>query len=301
MPDTPETPGVPGDEVAALRAENGRLRMLLEDKDAKIAELEARVARLVSRNSGNSSMPPSTDDLPGKKPPGRKPRPGGGRKPGKQPGSAGAYLAWNDTPDKTVDVYPADSCECGADLAGAADLGVRYSHQVTDLPEARAETTQYDRHEVACACGRVHVADAPPEAAGAPGTVTYGLNFQAWCVFLMVMHHVPVERCADILASMSGTRPSDGWVHALLERAARSVAAANKTIRALIILARVICGDETPLRAGPGPKSRKKYLQVACTSLLTYYFLGDRDLASFKDFVYSDLHGTVIVHDRYQN
>ena len=55
------------------------------------------------------------------------------------------------------------------------------------------------------------------------------------------------------------------------------------------------------MRAGPGPKTRKKYLQVACTSLLTYYFLGDRDLASFKDFVYSDLHGTVVVHDRYQN
>ena len=29
---------------------------------------------------------------------------------------------------------------------------------------------------------------------------------------LEVMHHVPVERCADILGSMSGTRPSDGWV-----------------------------------------------------------------------------------------
>ena len=52
---------------------------------------------------------------------------------------------------------------------------------------------------------------------------------------------------------------------------------------------------------GPGPKTRKKYLQVACTSLLTYYFLGDRDLASFKGFVYSDLHGTVVVHDRYVN
>jgi transposase len=115
------------------------------------------------------------------------------------------------------------------------------------------------------------------------------------------MHHVPVERCADIIASMSGTRPSDGWVHGLLDRAASAVAAANTAIRALIILARVICGDETPVRAGPGPKSRKKYLQVACTNLLTYYFLGDRDLASFKDFVYSDLHGTVIVHDRYQN
>ena len=68
-------------------------------------------------------------------------------------------------------------------------------------------------------------------------------------------------------------------VHTLPGHAARAVAAANKTIRALIILAGVICGDETPLRAGPGPKIRKKYLQVACTNLLTCYFLGDRDLA----------------------
>ena len=297
MPDAP-------DDVAALRAENGRLRVLLGDKDARIAELEERIARLerlISRNSGNSSMPPSADDLPGKKPPERKPQRGSGRKPGKQRGAPGAHLAWNDKPDKTADVFPEGSCQCGADLAGAADLGVRYSHQVTDLPEARAETTQYDRHEVECPCGRRHVADAPPEAAGAPGTVTYGLNFQAWCVFLLVMHHVPVERCAGILESMSGTRPSDGWVHALLDRAAKAVAAANKTIRALILLARVICGDETPVRVGPGPKTRKKYLQVACTSLLTYYFLGSRDLASFKDFIYSDLHGTVVVHDRYVN
>ncbi len=53
---------MPGDDVAALRSENGRrreanerLRVLLEDKDAKIAELEDRVARLerlISRNSG---------------------------------------------------------------------------------------------------------------------------------------------------------------------------------------------------------------------------------------------------------
>ncbi len=67
MPDAP-------DDVAALRAENGRLRVLLEDKDARIAELEERIARLerlISRNSGNSSMPPSADDLPGKKPPER--------------------------------------------------------------------------------------------------------------------------------------------------------------------------------------------------------------------------------------
>jgi transposase len=76
-------------------------------------------------------------------------------------------------------------------------------------------------------------------------------NFQAWRVFLMVMRHVPVERCADILESMSGTPPSDGWVYALLARAAKAAAAANTAIRALVILAWAICWDETPLRAGP--------------------------------------------------
>jgi transposase len=153
--------------VAALRAENGRLReanerlrMLLEDKDAQIAELKtrnaelqervARLERLISRNSGNSSMPPGADDLPGKKPPERKPRRSGGRRPGKQPGAPGAYLAWNPSPDKTEDVFPEGRCECSRDLAGARDLRVAYSHQVTDLPEARAKTTQYDRHEVEC-------------------------------------------------------------------------------------------------------------------------------------------------------
>ena len=179
--------------------------MLAEDKDAKIAELEeqvARLERLVSGNSRNSSMPPSADDLPGKKPPERRPRRGGGRKPGKQPGAPGAHLAWREVPDTTVDHYPKGRCGCGKDLAEAADVGVRYSHQVTDLPEARAETVQHDRHEVRCPCGRAHVADPPPRA-GAPGTVTYGLNFQAWCVFLLVLHHVPVERCAGILESTS--------------------------------------------------------------------------------------------------
>jgi hypothetical protein len=40
---------------------------------------------------------------------------------------------------------------------------------------------------------------------------------------------------------------------------------------------------------------------VACTNLLTYYFLGGRSLATFTAFVLPDLAGTVVVHDRYRN
>jgi hypothetical protein len=72
-------------------------------------------------------------------------------------------------------------------------------------------------------------------------------------------------------------------------------------IRALVITASVLCADETPIRVGPGPRTRKKYLLVACTSLLAYFFLGDRSMKSFDAFVFPDLSAAVLVHDRYQN
>jgi transposase len=274
---------------------------VLESRVSEMEERLARVERAVSRNSGNSSMPPSADDLPGKTaPPPRRGRGGGKRRQGKQPGAPGAHLAWSENPQDTVPLFPAGPCGCGRDLADAADLGVAASRQVIDTPAVTASVTQYDGHAVACACGRLHTA-SPPPGAGAPGTVTYGLNIQAWCVFLLVVHHIPVERCAGIIASLTGTRPSDGFVHAMLARAAKAVRDVNMLIRALVIAAAVLCADETPIRVGPGPKTRKKYLLVACTHLLTCYFLGGRSMETFDAFVFPDLSGAVLVHDRYQN
>jgi transposase len=289
----------------ALIALQGQLIAMLAVQNAALAgrvgELEERLARLeraASRNSGNSSLPPSLDDLPGRTPPGRKPQ-RGRRNPGKQPGAPGSYLAWSRDPDRAVPHFPRGACVCGADLAGAVDLGVAASHQEVEIPEMAAAVIQHDLHAVACSCGRVHRA-AAPAGAGAPGTVTYGIGLQAWCVYLMAAHVIPVHRCAELIEALTGAKPSPGFVHGLLARAAAAVRHANQLIRALIITASVICADETPIRVGPGPKTRKKYLLVACTNLLTYYFLGDRSLASFEAFVFPDLTG-VVVHDRYQN
>lgn len=289
--------------ITALSAQVEGLSAQVAELTGLVRELREQLEaarRAASRNSGNSSMPPSADDLPGRKAPEPRARPRGGRKPGKQPGSPGAHLAWSDAPDETVPLFPEGACGCGLDLAEAADLGIVASRQVIDVPLAAATVTQYDEHAVRCGCGKVHEA-APAAGAGQAGTVTWGLNVQALAVFLLVMHHVPVERCAGILEAVMGERPSDGWVHSLLDRAARAVRGACLLIRALVVTAAVVCADETPIRVGPGPKTRKKYLLVACTNLLTCYFLGDRSLASFDGFVLGDLSGTVAVHDRYQN
>src|ERR1700690_1381163 len=94
--------------------------------------------RAGSRNSGNSSMPPSSDDLPGRKPP-RKQRRAAERaekrKRGKQPGSPGASMTW-EVPDRTEDHHPEGACSCGRDLADAADLGVARSYQQEEIPLA---------------------------------------------------------------------------------------------------------------------------------------------------------------------
>jgi len=69
-------------------------------------------------------MPPGTDDLPGKTPPQRRARQGGiKRKPGKQPGAPGAFLAWNEHPDKTEDVFPEGICRAALTWPALATWG----------------------------------------------------------------------------------------------------------------------------------------------------------------------------------
>jgi transposase len=279
------------EEIAALRAENTDLAGRL-----------ARVERLLSRNSGNSSMPPSKDGEPGKTPPALAGKKRGGRKRGKQPGAAGANLAWREIPDgDRRDVFPKGTCDCGAGLTGADDLGVRSSYQQTEIPLVSATTIQYDRHEVRCRCGRKHT--APPPEGATTGNIGYGPNLLSWCVFLMVVHAVPVQRCAGMLESLTGAAPSVGFVHGTLKRAAAAMAPAARRIRSLITSAHAVSCDETPIKVGPkkprdGRKKAEKYLLVACTSLYTWYLLGDRDLDTFKEFGLDELAG-VVVHDRY--
>jgi transposase len=296
-----------GEQAGRLAAQDGQITALagqvadLIDANEKLAAKLERLEHLLSRNSGNSSLPPSMDDQPGRKPPegsaGR--RKGGGRSPGKQPGAPGSHLAWSKTPDDTIPHFPDGACGCGAPLVDGRDLGVAASHQQAEIPLAAAKVIQHDLHEVACGCGKVWRARRPEGVSASK--VSYGPNLQAWCVFLMVAHAIPVHRCAELIESLTGAKPSAGFVHGMLTRAAAAVAEANKLIRALIILAHVVSADETPIRVGPGPKSRKRYLLVACTRRLTYYLLGDRTLETFKAFVLPDMDGTVVVHDRYQN
>jgi hypothetical protein len=285
------------DLVALVRAQAERIAELTGANE-QLAEKLGRLEHLLSRNSGNSSMPPSQDDEPGRRPPKRKAAGGSKRLRGKQPGAPGSNLAWRQVPDERADRFPTGLCGCGADLAGGRDLGVVDRYQQHEVPLVAVKVTQYDQYAVVCGCGRVHTAARPTRARSGP--VGYGPNLQALCVYLLVVQFLPVGRVVGVLESVTGAAPSAGFVHGMLARAAQLLDECDKRIAALLTLAYVVCADETPLRVGPAPA--KKYLLVACTQMYTHYMLGGRDLETFKAMVLKDLAGgSVIVHDRYQN
>jgi hypothetical protein len=153
---------------AELTAAHEQLRTAYDELAAKVAKLE----HLLSRNSGNSSMPPSSDDGPGRTPPQGKGRATPKRAKGKQRGAPGTNLSWSDAPDDHKRRFPQGTCGCGADLAAATDLGVVDAFQQIEIPTVRAAVTQYDQHAVRCRCGKVHTA-ARPDGAGT-GKVEYG-------------------------------------------------------------------------------------------------------------------------------
>jgi hypothetical protein len=210
---------------------------LLKSQAEKIAALEALVADLreqveslrreKSRNSGNSSLPPSSDDaVPGrgqeKKLSRQQQRAAaraagkGKKKRGKQPGSPGASMTW-EKPARTEDHYPQGACACGADLTDAEDLGVTRSYQQEEVPAPKSERVQHDLHDVKCAgCGKEHAA---PRPAGVPASaLSVGPRLRALAVYLVIHQHVPVERCRRLLADVTGADVSAGFVHSCLAR-----------------------------------------------------------------------------------
>ncbi|MGH3119768.1 MAG: IS66 family transposase [Streptosporangiaceae bacterium] len=293
-------PAAPGCASCAARdAELEELRAQV----AEVAELRARVARLeraLSRNSDNSSMPPSGDDAPGRKPPRKQrraaERDAAKRRPGKQPGAPGSAMAWAE-PDDTFDYYPQGTCGCGADLAGARDLGVARSFQQLEIPEPSAQRIQHDLHAAVCGCGREHVAARPPGVPDSP--VSIGPDLRALAVYLVVFQHLPLERCRQLISDVAGARVSAGFIHSCLRKAAGLAGGVIKLIRTLITAAHVAGFDETTLRAGPA--GEKKYVLGAFTEQYSLLFLGARTLDSFRDFgILPDFAG-VAVTDRYVN
>jgi len=147
------------EEIALLRDQVDVLRAQQRELQDKIARLE----RVLSRNSGellDAAGPVMTSrEEAAAVPQGR---------PGRQAAARQAAGARRSVPvlerrsRSHGPAFPAGPVRTAArTLPGLRTWAVTAAHQVTDIPQMLAETTQHDVHTVRCRCGRVHTAPAP--------------------------------------------------------------------------------------------------------------------------------------------
>jgi transposase len=278
-------------ENERLRAENERLRA----ENVALADLVARLRDELSRDSENSSRPPSSDpqatrqSRAERRAAARAAKNRSGRPQGKQPGAPGAHLGRRD-PDEVVAHAPVCCEACGADLAGAEATG-EVRRQVLDIPQIRVKVVEHVAERRRCACGHETVGVFPPEAR-AP--VCWGPEVRAFALYLMDRQHLPLERTAELLDALLDAPVSTGWLCAVQAEAAGKLAGFLATVKEQISKAPVVHADETGTHVG----LVKHWVHTLSTNLLTLLVVHPkRGREALEDIgVLGDYRGTV-VHD----
>jgi len=250
---------------------------------ARVAELEARL----SKDSHNSSKPPSSDGLAKKSAFSNAPS---GKKPGGQPGRAGKTLERSVHVDTVINHPLPQHCPCGAALASAGAL-LYEQRQVIDIPVANYHVTEHRTWQTRCPCGQVHQSAFPAEVTE---VVQYGPNVRALAVHLTHGQLLPLARSAQLISELYGLSVSSGTVHAWGDQAARLLLPEVARIAQSLICLPVVHADESGLRVA----GCLHWLHTVASDQLTWYGAhAQRGLPAFKDHgILLNLIGTA-VHD----
>jgi len=262
------------------------------EKDTLILALLERLAALenkVSKDSHNSSKPPSSDGLQ-RRPKSLKAK--SGANVGGQFEHPGTTLKKSRTVDHTV-VHPLPiACDvCGAFLAGQASTLENETRQVIDLPPIRFEVTEHRIMRAQCTCGAQHCSAFPEEVKSA---MQYGPGIRAASVYFTQYQQIPYKRCADAFRDLFGIKISAGSMVNFTRRAAYKLKPAVAAIAQAIIEAPVVHYDETGMRVG----KRLTWLHSASTASQTWYgHHVNRGEKAMNDFGILPLYRGVAVHD----
>jgi transposase len=270
--------------IETLRAQNEALR-------DRVAFLEAELAK----DSSNSSKPPSSDPVgPRKKRAERRAEQreatkANKRNQGKQPGAPGAHLQRR-RPDRIVEHQPRACSCCGADLTDAVVVG-SHVRQVIDLPAIAAVVTDHVMVRRRCGCGTESSGEWPAEA---KAPVCWGPEVRSFAVYLLVRQHLPVERCAELLADLLDAPVSTGWLIGVQAQAATNLAPFMAELKARLGVCPVVHADETGTRV----RTTKHWMHTLTTNLLTLVAVHPkRGAEAIRDIgVLGGFTGTV-VHD----
>jgi transposase len=247
------------DREALLTLDKEALVELVVQLHARVAELEATVARLSGppKTPGNSSMPPSQ---------GFKANRAERRRALRQRGGQSGLGRRRQEPELIVACRPTRCRGCGAALAERDQQRVGRS-QVVELPPVRPVVVEAWRYAAVCpGCGARTVAEAPP---GLEPERVFGPGVETLLGYLHERHHLGYQRLVEVCRDLFGLAISEGAVANALARLAQRARPAYEAIGAEVRAGPVIGSDETGARV----HGRNRWQWVFQTPSASYHVI----------------------------
>lgn len=265
------------------------LEALVKKQQARIEELERRLAA----NSQNSSKPPSSDPPHVKRPPKKEPS---GRKPGGQPGHRG-YKRELLPPEQVTeffDYFPDQCEECGGDLRKGSvrmEVGEPLRHQVTEVPRVVADVFEHRLHSLYCRdCGHATCAELPADVPRS----AFGPRLQAVVALFSGVYRLSKRTVVSALSDLFAVRISLGAVSATEQVMSEALAPAVTEAAEYVRQQPTVHADETGWREG----RRRAWLWIAATAAVTVFVIHARRGAVAARRLLDGIKG-VLVTDRW--
>jgi len=233
------------------------LESTIQQLQVRVHELEAKL----SKDSSNSSKPPSSDGLK------RKPkslRKQSGKKPGGQQGHVGKGLAQVNNPDIIVTHVPASCTGCGSDLSDVSGATVE-QRQVFDIPQPKINVTEHRIEEKKCpCCGELSRALFPENI---KGPVQYGDRVRALIAYFSHEHFIPVDRVCEIFEDIFGVSLSPGTCANVDKQLFTNLEVFEASLKAYLLVSHILHFDETGMRC----EKKLHWVHVASSQKATLY------------------------------
>jgi len=237
-------------QIVSLKEENSLLR-------EKVEELLSKV----SKNSHNSSKPPSSDSFTKHTKSLRKPS---DKKAGGQPGHEGTTLKMAVVADKVI-MHRVEACgQCGKDLSRMGNQSFE-RRQVFDIPAVKVLVTEHRCEIKSCPHCKAQTKAVFPEGVGQP--VQYGQNIQQWAMYMMHYQLLPAERTAEAFEALYDHRISTGTLMNMSMQCYTQLEGFENTITEQLSKEPVVHFDET----GYYVDNKRQWLHSASTAELTLY------------------------------
>ena len=277
------------EKLSELEAKIKFLESQLAASNARVAELEAKLAAK-NKDSNNSSNPPSKD------PPGTQrkypKRNKTDRKPGAQKGHQGKSKSFEKEPDIVQTHEPTSCLECGESLESIEGKVVERRQEI-DIPPIEPIITEHQLIEKICPCCKHSSRGSFPDHIRS--LIQFGINTIIAVIYFNIVHHIPFRRTTKIFKDMFHMSISEGTIENILNLAETKAIKYYDQIKELLQQSKWVGSDETSIRIN----GQTWWRWVWQNDKLTYFVsVSSRAYQVVKDFFGESFQG-ILLHDCY--